>query len=79
MVLIIIGGAMAIASSQRATIENEVLLFVMGWSLVLFGIVSWLIPELGRWIKRRQRIMAKRAHIDQREVEQVRRRAPPRR
>lgn len=75
--MIIIGGLMAVMSSMEFADQNKITLFVAGWFLILFGILAWFIPELGRYLRKKQR--SRMRARDPTEVPQGRRRAPPRR
>ena len=77
--MIVIGGVMAIMSSMEFADQNNTTLFVAGWFLILFGILAWFIPELGRYLKKKQRARMRAYRQDPQEVQQGRRRAPPRR
>ncbi len=77
--MIIIGGLMAVMSSMEFADQNKITLFVAGWFLILFGILAWFIPELGRYLRKKQRSRMRAYNREPTDVPQGRRRAPPRR
>ncbi len=77
--MIAIGGLMAVMSSMEFADQNNTTLFVAGWFLILFGILAWFIPELGRYLRKKQRVRMRAYDREPKEAQQGRRRAPPRR
>lgn len=77
--MIVIGGLMATMSSMEFADQNNTTLFVAGWFLILFGILAWFIPELGRFLRKKQRTRMRAYNRESAEAPQGRRRAPPRR
>lgn len=77
--MIVIGGLMATMSSMEFADQNNTTLFVAGWFLILFGILAWFIPELGRYLRKKQRSRMRAYNREPTEGPQGRRRAPQRR
>lgn len=79
MVLIAIGSLMVMASSFEFTIRNGPFLFIAGWSMALLGFVLWAVPSINSYIRRKQRIRARRDRMPTDGRSSVRRAPPARR
>lgn len=79
VVLMIIGTALLIASSLSCVVRNEDLLLPLGAIIGLVGFLTWMVPSLQRYIRKKKKAAAKRERQMMREEDRPRRYAKPRR
>lgn len=60
VMLIIMGALMSIASNFEFTTRNQDLQFFMGIIMMILGFLLWAIPEIGRYMRKKQRQAEKR-------------------
>lgn len=74
----LIGTALIIASSLSCVVRNQDLLLPLGSIIGLIGFVTWVVPSLQKYLKKKKRAAAKRDR-QMRDDERPRRYAKPRR
>jgi hypothetical protein len=74
--IFVVGAAAFIASNLDTTVRNQEYQIVLGGLLMALGFLLWAIPELDKWMKRKQR---QRDRIERMAMKETRRSAPPQR